>query len=140
MAKGVKARKGLKYEAKVHDYFLGQYGLRYFPGQWWMYGTGTYQTAPRYCQTDGLWIDEARRRLVLLEVKYSHTASAYWQMENLYVPVLQRYFGKDRFALCTVEVVKWYDCAIACPRRPVLRESLEDVRPGEFAVHILNRE
>jgi hypothetical protein len=61
-------------------------------------------------------------------------------MENLYVPVLQRYFATAGFSICTVEVVKWFDCAVVCPQRPVLRERLEDVRPGEFAVHILNRD
>ena len=94
----------------------------------------------RFCQTDGIILDTASKRITLVEVKYSHTPQAYWQMENLYIPVLQAAFKGLGYTFLTVEVVKWFDCAIQCPRRPVLRERIEDAKPGEFVVHILHRE
>ena len=133
-ARGQRARAGLKYEAKVHDYLLDRFGIRYFPSQWWAYAEGD---RTHHCQTDGILIDERSKRLVLFEVKLSHTPTAYWQMENLYIPILQRWLrATPGWIFCTIEVVKWYDCAVACPRRPRLIERIEDARPGDFAVHI----
>jgi hypothetical protein len=74
-----------------------------------------------------------------VEVKYSHTPEAFFQVEHLYVPVLRAFIGDSYWRIATVEVVKWYDPSTRFPVRPVLRENLEDVKVGEFAVHILNR-
>lgn len=126
---------GIRYEKKVHQVLNERFELRYFPQIWFCYKAGEKL---RYCQTDGLLVDIDKKKITIIEVKYSHTSDAFWQMENVYYPVVKRLFG-DSWQVCTVEVVKWYDPAVSCPRKAVLRERLEDVKFGEFAVHILNR-
>jgi hypothetical protein len=85
-----------------------------------------------------LLLDIERRKVLIIEIKYSHTSDAFWQMENVYCPVVKRFFPEG-WGISTVEVVKWYDPSVVCPRKVTLRESLLDVKPNEFAVHILNR-
>lgn len=128
---------GVKYEQKIHEHLSSRYATwRYFPQQWWQYGQGD---SVRYCQTDGILYRPEEELVLLLEVKYSHTAAAYWQVENLYLPVLREFFRPAGLSIATCEVVKWYDAAVAHPCKITLRDSLEKVRPGEYAVHILNR-
>lgn len=127
----------MRYERKVHARLEQRYGLNYVPNQWFAY---LWRGKVHYCQTDGLLVFEEPRTLLLLEVKYSHTPDAYWQIEHLYLPVLQSFLAEGGWKVATAEVVKWFDPAVQCPRRPILRERLEDVKVGEFAVHILNRD
>jgi hypothetical protein len=127
---------GVKYEQKVHERLEETYGLFYFPEQWFIYCVGE---RTKYCQVDGLLVSPKQKQITIVEVKYNHTSDAFWQMENLYVPVLQTWMRAKDWKVGTVEVVKWYDPSTKCPSRPVLRESLDTVKPGEFAVHILNR-
>lgn len=77
--------------------------------------------------------------MLLVEIKLKHTVEAFWQIENLYVPVIKTLFGCSGDQIATCEVVKWYDPSVAYPRRPLLLEELERARPGAFNVHILNR-
>lgn len=129
-------KAGLKYERRVHERLYEQYGLDYIPSQWFSYHDGE---SVRYCQPDGILLLERFSILLIVEVKYSHTPDAFWQVEHLYVPVLRAFIGTSPWRIATCEVVKWYDPSTRFPVRPVLRESLEDVKVGEFAVHILNR-
>lgn len=126
----------MKYEEKVHRIFEDRFALRYFPSIWWKYYS---KDRVRYCQTDGILIDEERKRILIIEIKYSHTSDAFWQVENVYVPVLRKFFERSNFSIATCEVVKWFDPSVSYPKQPNLRESLEAVKVGEFAVHILNR-
>jgi hypothetical protein len=112
------------------------YGLAYIPSLWFSYFDGE---TVRYCQPDGLLLFERTKTLLIVEVKYSHTPDAFWQLEHLYVPVLRAFMGDSHWKIATCEVVKWFDPSTRFPVRPVLRESFEDIKPGEFAVHILNR-
>lgn len=128
---------GVRYERKVHRSLEERYGANYIPSQWWIYRTGEKL---HYCQTDGILLRDSDRVLLLVECKYSHTSAAFWQLENLYVPVLKAFLQYSDWRVATCEVVKWFDPAVTNPRRVVLRSSLEDVKTGEYAVHILNRE
>jgi hypothetical protein len=127
---------GVKYELRVHERLSEAFGLNYIPSQWFQFFDGE---KVRYCQPDGLLLFERQSLLLIVEVKYSHTPDAFWQLEHLYVPVLRAFMGKSSWKIATVEVVKWFDPCVRFPVRPVLRESLEDIKVGEFAVHILNR-
>jgi hypothetical protein len=129
-------RRGVLYERKVHQRLHDEYGLHYISGQWFTYFSGDQK---KFCQIDGILLNEERKNLLICEVKYSHTSLAYWQVENLYVPLMREYLRGSDWTVAVCEIVKWYDPAVAFPVRPVLRESLRDVRVGEFAVHILNR-
>lgn len=131
-----KQKAGLRYERKVHERLQEQYGLAYLPSIWFDYFDGE---DIKHCQPDGLLLLPDDRVLVIVEVKYSHTPEAFWQLEHLYVPVLRAFMRDSGWRIATCEVVKWYDPCTRYPVRTVLRESLEDVKVGEFAVHILNR-
>lgn len=120
----------------MHERLYEQYGLNYIPSVWFTYFDGE---GVRHCQPDGLLLFPDEMQLVIVEVKYSHTPEAYWQLEHLYVPVLRAFMRDSGWRIATCEVVKWYDPSTRFPVRPVLRDSLEGVKVGEFAVHILNR-
>ena len=130
-------KKGVSYEQKVHDRLSKLYGLNYVPSQWVHYGNGG---ETHWAQFDGLLFLDDPGRICLLEVKYSHTAEAYWQLENCYLPLARRLFAASGREICVCEIVKWYDCAVSFPCTPILRDSLLDLQPGEFSVHILNRD
>ncbi len=129
-------KDGLRYERKFHERLHSQYGLAYIPGMWFEYFA---MEEINFCQPDGLLLFPDRRQLLIVEVKRSHTPEAYWQLEHLYVPVLRAFMRDSGWQIATCEVVKWFDPCTRFPVKPVMRESLEDVRVGEFAVHILNR-
>lgn len=129
-------KDGLRYERKVHERLHDQHGLAYIASQWFDYFDGE---SVKHCQPDGLLLFPASRVLLIVEVKRSHTPEAYWQLEHLYVPVLRAFMRDSSWSIATCEVVKWFDPCTRFPVRPVLRENLEDVKVGEFAVHILNR-
>ena len=129
-------KAGIAYEKKVHRRLYDLYGLDYIPSQWFTYFDGE---SIKHCQPDGLLLFPQEQLMVIVEVKYSHTPDAFWQLEHLYVPVLRAFMRDSGWRIATCEVVKWFDPAVAFPVRPTLRESLVDVRVGEFAVHILNR-
>lgn len=95
-------------------------------------GKGPY----KFCQTDGLLFTPEEKKVLILEFKLKHTADAYFQIEEKYLPVLRRLFPKWIIATC--EVVKWYDQCTAFPTEVKLRKRPEDTLPGEFGVHILD--
>ena len=131
---------GLRYERRVHERLLDRFGLRYIPGQWFSFGLPGPDGGVRYCQLDGILLDDERRVFTIIEFKYSHTANAYWQIENTYVPVIACFLRQSGWQIATCEVVKWYDPSVRFPRPVALRDDVSLVKPGEFAVHILNRE
>jgi hypothetical protein len=129
-------KDGIRYERKVHARFSNEYGLAYIPSMWFEYHDGE---TVKYCQPDGLMLFPDEKRMVIVEIKRSHTPEAFWQLEHLYVPVLRAFMRESGWQIATCEVVKWFDPTTRFPVRPVMRESLADVKVGEFAVHILNR-
>lgn len=128
-----KRKKGVEYEAKVHEY-LKLLDENYVPGFWLSF---VCSDAPkwRYCQPDGLRFDFQNGIITLVEIKYQHTPDAWFQVKQLYYPVLRAVFPAHlwRFDFC--EVVKWYDPARAFPE-PV-RLVANPFTPADiFKVHI----
>lgn len=132
-----RAKLGIRYEKEVNWRLEGLYELCYIPGTWFAYH---WRGRIRYCQPDALLVLPERSVLVIVEVKYSHTSDAYWQLEHLYLPVLRCFLGRGNpWQIATVEVVKWFDPCTAFPTRVSLCKDLEQVRVNAFNVHILNR-
>lgn len=128
-------RKGVEFEQKGHEAFIDRFGpFRYIPSQWWQYQIASNQL--KFCQTDGLLFTPESKKLTILEFKFKHTAEAYYQIEQKYVPVLRRYFKGWTISVC--EVVKWYDKDIPFPIPIKLQKDVDNCRPNEFGVHILN--
>jgi hypothetical protein len=90
----------------------------------------------RWCQPDGILVEEGLQRLHIVECKYQHTTDAWWQVRHLYAPVLRAIFPAP-WEFQVVEVVKWYDPALAFPERVVLASEIHMDSPF-FKVHIWN--
>lgn len=136
-AKGRRAQLGVNYEKKVHQRLEELYELCYIAGTWFAYH---WRGRIRYCQPDALLLLPDRKVLLIVEAKYSHTVDAYWQLEHLYLPVLRCFLGPGNpWHIATIEVVKWFDPAVAFPCKVTLCPDLAQVRVGAFNVHILNR-
>jgi len=123
----------VRYERRVHEHFLELYPDRYLPSPWVRF-TNVEDANARWCQPDGLIIDLAAGEIVIVEMKYQHTADAWWQLEKLYKPVLRAMFPAGLWTLRCVEVVKWFDPATAFPVS--VRMSEKPTGNGDFSVHI----
>jgi len=124
--------EGVRYERRVHEHLAQAYGDRYVPSPWLRF---LGETGWRFCQPDGLLFDFPRGRITVVEVKYQHTADAWWQVRHLYLPVLQKLFPPHLWAFDFCEVVKWYDPATLFPERTVLAQEVCMAHPA-FKVHI----
>lgn len=132
---GARAR-GVRYETKVRDHLARRFGQCY-PSQWIRF-TADGNPRIRWCQPDNILVDESRKRLTIVEVKYNHIDTAYWQLFHLYSPVVHRLFHGLGYGVVCVEVVHWFDPATRCSVRPSLCPRLDEAIEGAFNVHILN--
>lgn len=126
---------GLRYERKTQRHLCEAFGDAYTPGPWIEFRDGPTRDK-RWCQPDGVLIDVRRGRITVVEIKYTHTELAYWQLFELYIPVLRALFPAPQWHFAAVEVCARYDCAVICPETPVLRKRIEDAFPRSFNVHI----
>lgn len=123
-------KQGIRYEKAVQAYLSDLYGLDYLPSPWIKFGPGQ-----RYCQPDGLLFQPEAGRITIVEVKYQHTPLAWWQLLQLYAPVVAKLFPKQLWKLDVCEVVKWYDAGAVFPVKPILAAQVH--MPIElFKVHI----
>lgn len=83
---GTAKRAGILYQGKVNRLFEQFYGFQYIAEPWFEY---SIQEQKKLCSPDGLFIDLHRGRIVIVEVKLSHTAVAFQQLRNKYLPILQ---------------------------------------------------
>ena len=124
--------EGVRYEKKVQSHLEDFYGDRYIPSPWIRFFTGG---AWRWCQPDGILLDVPHGLLTIVEVKYQHTSDAWWQVRQLYEPVLRVMFPESLWRFTACEVVKWYDPAIQFPEKVVLANEVSMQHPA-FKVHI----
>jgi hypothetical protein len=130
---------GLRYERKVHNHFEQQFGALYVPSVWFAYRRLSSPKIINYAQPDGILFDFEKGIITIIEVKYNHTADAYFQLYDKYLPLLDKWIhakerGLWRFSVC--EVVYWYDKFVEFPCKVALRDEVTKVKPGEFGVHI----
>lgn len=126
--------EGVRYERKVQAHLLDLFPDTYLASPW-LHFKPAGQDKWRWCQPDGLLIDLENGILTVLEVKYSHTSDAWWQVRELYTPVLQKIFPLSLWAYQACEIVKWYDPATAFPE-PIELASELDRSSRKFKVHI----
>lgn len=126
---------GIKYQREVDAHYAERFGAGYVSGQWIEFLDGESQEI-RYCQPDGILIELARGRVTIIEVKYSHTELAYWQLFDLYLPVLRVLFPPQLWTFAAIEVCSRFDAAVALPCKPVMRKEILDAIPNAFNVHI----
>lgn len=93
------------------------------------------ETGRRWCQPDAIVLSEGKG--IIYEVKYQHCSEAWYQLWELYLPVLEVVFPHIRFAC--MEVVKWLDPHVAFPEEYRLTRDVFSVPdPSRTAVHIWN--
>jgi len=134
-------RMGIKYEEKVKEHFEEAFPPKvghpsFISGPWLEYKI-LNEGKVRYAQPDGLLVSLDTGVLTICEIKYQHTAQAYWQVMDKYLPLVERLFNTtNMWKIGVCEIVKWYDCAVVFPAHVTLRDCIASVRPGEFGVHI----
>lgn len=124
--------QGIKYERAVHEYLAFRFEWRYVASPWIKFWDGHKW---RWCQPDGLIFDPTQGRITIVEVKYQHTADAWWQIRHLYQPVLEHMLPSRLWKYDVCEIVKWFDPAIVFPEKIVLANE-PDMRHSDFKVHI----
>lgn len=127
-------RRGQLYEHKVQDMLDAQYGARYLPSPWIRFSNS--KEPRRWCQPDGLLFDLDRKRITIMEVKYSHTPLAWWQTFYLYAPVLKSMFPE--YTVYCTEIVRWYDPMTVMPGRALLTKVMEHEHTDILGVFIWN--
>ncbi len=83
-------RAGKAFEARVQADLAHLLGPRYLPGPWFSFNSGS--NFVRVCQPDGIL--ELPRSVLLIEIKLQHTIAAWYQLRQLYQPVVERAFRK----------------------------------------------
>jgi len=117
--RGSAAQKaGVRYERRIHDLLAQCFQQEGFAkGQWFQFlDEGNNR---RYCQVDGL---TTKGPLILFEVKIRFTSDAYFQLHQLYKPVVEKAFGRPVDAL--VQVCRYYDPASPFPEPVRLLEEI----------------
>lgn len=121
-------RQGLIYQARAGAWLLDRFKPHFRFSPWVVFN------GDRWCQPDGLLILPERDRIVVTEIKLRHCSEAWFQLFELYIPVVRVLFPNWEVVGC--EVVKWYDPADVVPQAPKLRANPADAINGEFNVHI----
>lgn len=101
-------KMGLRYEQKVHDVLSAIYETRFTPSPCILFEEGTRL---RRAIPDGVLV--LGDCVVVVEVKYTHTEDAWWQLKRLYEPLLSAIYG-ERLLRC-VEVCRSYDPTTSFP-------------------------
>lgn len=127
-------RKGLIYQGQASEHLLQNFPSGATFGQWFKY---RLQGVNRdfYCQIDCFIIDYSKPKITIVEIKLKHCIDAYYQLFELYLPILQHYYGKE-FEYACVEFVSSFDKAIPMPQSPKLLKRIEEAHPKDFSVHI----
>lgn len=87
----------------------------------------------RWCQVDGFV--ELDAEVLVFEIKLSHTANAWWQLQHLYIPVLRKFLGTGK-VFRPVELCKWFDPGVGFPEPFRVAEDLYRLPPHPFLVHV----
>ena len=129
-------RAGELYESRVCDYLTSRYGDLCVPGVWLRYRkVASPAFGWSYCQPDCLIFDLRALHVSIIEVKLRHCALAWWQLRQLYEPIVRKLFGPD-FTYSCCEIVKWYDPDTEFPERFKLISDPHQPKGAGLGVHI----
>lgn len=128
-------RRGLRYEGKAVKALEETYSPHFLPHPWFYY-RDRHDSRARWCQPDGILIFPHSAKIVVTEIKLRHTREAYYQLFELYLPVVMHTFGHIWRYGC-LEVVRWYDPSESVPKTAHLCKEPSVINPGVFGVHIL---
>lgn len=98
---------GIRYEREAQEWLslrALELKLEHRPGPWLQFED---KSGKRWCQPDALLVDPATRECCICEIKYQHTSDAWWQLNYLYLPVLEVALRGYSFRM--LEIVHWFD-------------------------------
>jgi hypothetical protein len=111
--------------------------LELIPSPWLVFKSGDRNSRDRFCQPDSLLVDTERKHITIVEIKLQHTSAAWWQIRQLYEPVLRRIYTNYTFS--AMEIVKWLDPQTPFPETFFYAESVFDQNSeAKFGVHIFD--
>jgi hypothetical protein len=122
----------LIYEARAGAYLENRFAEAFRRGPWVIFADDSGRE--RWCQPDGFIADPIATRIIVTEIKLRHCSEAYYQLFDLYLPVVRSLYPGWRVA--GLEVCRWFDPATATPAPVRLRENPFDAVDGAFNVHI----
>lgn len=106
-------KNGIRYERKVLKELSDRFGTSFRPAQWMRFED---ETGERWCQPDGILLRP--EGATIFEVKYTFISDAYYQLRQLYSPVVQRAFLPKKINL--IVVCRNFDPATPFPEKPFL--------------------
>lgn len=122
-------RAGMRYERKVHEHFAGLWGEAYERSPVFSFFDAN---GKRFCIPDGIL--RIPSGVIVFEIKFQHMPEAWWQLEQLYKPVVN---AVER-SVYLVEVCRSYDPAVPFPCPILLIEDIAEwaVKPTpDFGVY-----
>lgn len=131
-SRGLK-KKGRDYERAAVRHISELYPGLFVPHPWIHV---VDQEGPRWVQPDGLLIRPMEGMVTIVEFKLKHTPTAWFQLTELYRPVVEWLFPRDLWTIRLCEVCRWYDPSIFFPGEANLRPKLEEVKANEVGVYI----
>lgn len=108
------SKLGLKYQKEVQNALCREFSdskYRLYTNQWFEY-FDEYNIS-RFCEMDAFLISPGQKKLYLFEIKYKHSEIAYYQLHNLYMPVIRAW--KPGITIHPIELVRWYDSSTPYP-------------------------
>jgi hypothetical protein len=97
------------------------YGENYLESPWFEYhfrrDSATSQF--KHCQPDGILFVPDSNKIVIVEIKRTHCIDAYYQLFELYLPVVKKHYGPNH-QYYGLEIVRWFDPDVRLPTHPML--------------------
>lgn len=128
-----KRRAGEIYEQKAQTYLCEKSDF-YVPGPWIAFRSRKI-TRLRWCQPDGLILDFTTGLCTIVEIKLKHTSLAWWQVRELYEPVVRFLLRRSSFEFAALEVAKYVDSATPFPEQFGYIRDFSKLTPGKFGLH-----
>jgi hypothetical protein len=120
-------KSGLRYQKKIEGWLQRHYGGAAHIGEWLRYEDASGR---RWCQPDA-WV-VGTGKVAVFEVKLRHAELAWWQLTQLYAPLLHQLYGMP---VVPVEIVHSYD-----PHEWFVGEAGVVFTPGDLRTAIMSGE
>jgi hypothetical protein len=112
-------RLGLAFEKKAIVHLNWELSDEVFAHPTFRFNNGT--PLDQYAIPDALWV--AGKTLTIFEIKLRHTADAYYQLKDLYAPIIAKAY--PGFAINLVEICRHYDRTIKLPGKVTFVDNLK---------------
>jgi hypothetical protein len=138
--KNAACQAGLRYERKILEKLRQKYKEQVCLKPWFKYSylDDSDQIVHTVCSPDAVIILPEKKQIIIVEIKIRLTAVAYFQLKNLYYPILFMINGGG-YKYTFLNIIKWYDpYGMENIRDWRMLKDLADLTPNitQMAVHI----